>query len=196
MTKPIRLAAMLAALLPAAAIAAEEGASGGGMPQLRFGDPMLLAQVVWLVIIFGLLYYVMNTIALPRVAEVLEERRRRFDGDLEAAEAAKRRADTAMAEHAAATARARAEAQSAIAAAAAQAQAEAAQRAQALNERLDVQIEQAERRIAAARGSAMAALGQIAADTAEALVSRLTGAADRAAVDRAVGRELQARGHA
>ncbi len=197
MTKRIRLAAAsLLALLPAIAHAAEGHGEGGGMPQLRFNDPLMLAQIVWLLIIFGLLYYIMSAIALPRVAEVLETRRRRIEGDLEAAQQAKQRADAALAEHRAATARARAEAQAAIAQAMGQAQAEAAQKAEAFNERLNAQIEEAEKRIAAARDAAMGALRQVSADTAEALVSRLTGRADRAAVTRAVERELQARGHA
>ena len=84
-----------------------------------------------------------------------------------------------------------------LAEAVARAQAEAAQRSEELNARLNAQIEQAERRIAAARDSAMGALRQVSTDTAEALVSRLVGgAADRAAIERAVDGELAARGRA
>ena len=54
----------------------------------------------------------------------------------------------------------------------------------------------AEERITASRDSAMGALRSVAADTAEALVTRLTGLADRAAVEQAVGAELAARGRA
>jgi F-type H+-transporting ATPase subunit b len=173
-------------------------ATGGGMPQLNLGHPLVIAQVVWLLIIFGLLYATMSQVALPGVAAVLGERRRRIDGDLEAAQAAKGRADEALAEHRAATAKARSEGQAAIAEAGARAQAEAAARSEELNARLNSQIEQAERRIAAARDSAMGALRQVSADTAEALVSRLVGGgtADRAAVERAVDGELAARGRA
>ena len=205
MRNGIRLAALaalgtaLAALPALAQVAAEHpGSSGGGMPQLNLGHPLVIAQVVWLLIIFGLLYVVMTQVALPGVASVLEERRRRIDGDLEAAQAAKARADEALAEHRAATAKARSEGQAAIAEAVGRAQAEAATRSEELNARLNAQIEQAERRIAAARDSAMGALRQVSADTAEALVSRLVGgaAADRAAVERAVDGELAARGRA
>jgi F-type H+-transporting ATPase subunit b len=173
-------------------------ATGGGMPQLNLGHPLVIAQVVWLLIIFGLLYATMSQVALPGVAAVLGERRRRIDGDLEAAQAAKGRADEALAEHRAATQKARSEGQAAIAEAVARAQAEAAARSEELNARLTSQIEQAERRIAAARDSAMGALRQVSADTAEALVSRLVGGgtADRAAVERAVDGELAARGRA
>ena len=202
MRKGIALAAVLGLALlgePALAqVAAENpGATGGGMPQLNFGHPLVIAQVVWLLIIFGLLYITMDQVALPRVASVLEERRRRIGGDLEAAQAAKGRADEALAEHRAATAKARAEGQAAIAEAVGRAQAEAAVRSEELNARLDAQIEQAEKRIAAARDSAMGALRQVSADTAEAMVSRLVGGGtDRAAVERAVDGELAARGRA
>jgi F-type H+-transporting ATPase subunit b len=178
--------------LPGVVQAAEQ-ASSGGMPQLDFGNPWTIAQVVWMLIIFGLLYYVMAQYALPQVASVLDERRRTIDGDLEAAQASKAQADAAMAEHREATARARAEAQAAIAAASQQAQVEAAAKAEALNARLAQQIDAAEQRIGAARDAAMGALRQVANDTTAAVVSRLIGAADPAAIDRAVDRELTAR---
>jgi F-type H+-transporting ATPase subunit b len=189
------LAVTLLAALPAVARAAEEH-GGGGMPQLRFDDPAVIAQIVWLFIIFGLLYFIMSNIALPRVAEVLEERRLRIEADLGVAQDAKARADAALAEHQAATARARAEAQSAIASAVAAAQAEAGAKADALNAKLAAQVEAAERRIDAARASAMGALRQVSADTAESLITKLIGSADRAVVDAAVGRELSSRGRA
>jgi len=197
MRQSIRFAAVSAlATLSATAGLAAEAAGGGGMPQLRFNDPMILAQVIWLLIIFGLLYYIMARYALPRVSSVLEERRSRIEGDLELAQVAKQRADAALAEHQAATARARAEAQAAIAAASQTAQAEASQRAEVLNARLNAQIEAAEQRIATARDQAMGALRQVATETTDALLARLIGSVDRAAVERAVDHELAARGHA
>ncbi|HYZ34315.1 MAG TPA: F0F1 ATP synthase subunit B' [Crenalkalicoccus sp.] len=190
----MRRLAILAALPSLLATAAAAQQQGEGMPQLRFNDPLMLAQIIWLLIIFGLLYVVMAQVALPRVAEVLEARRRRIDGDLEIAQQAKRSADRALEEHRAATTRARAEAQAAITAAAQQAQAEAARNAEALNARLNAQVEEAERRIAAARDAAMAALRQVSSDTTEALVQRLVGKPYRKAVERAVEAELAARG--
>jgi len=208
MTRWIRLATTtLACLLGAPGLAAlaanpqlppEAGgptahAQTEGMPQLDFSNPLMTAQVVWLVLIFGLLYFVMKNYALPRVGEILEERRRRIAADLEAAHAAKAEADAAAEAHREATQRARAEAQAAVARALQQAQEEAQKRAEALNARLAEQIAAAEARIGAARDAAMGALRQVAADTAEALVSRLTGRADRTAVEAAVARELAAR---
>jgi F-type H+-transporting ATPase subunit b len=200
MKKTIRIATLLSlATLPAMAQVASEhpgATSSAGMPQLDFGNPWTIAQVVWMLIIFGGLYYVMARYALPQVESVLEARRARIEGDLESAQAAKQRADAAMADHQAATAKARAEAQAAVGAATQKAQAEAASRAEALNARLAAQIEAAETQIASARDNAMGALRQVATDTADALVTRLIGRSDSAAVAAAVERELAARGRA
>ncbi|MGX9964499.1 F0F1 ATP synthase subunit B family protein [Roseomonas sp. F4] len=166
------------------------------MPQLDFGNPLMIAQIVWLLIIFGVLYFALATYALPRVEAVLEDRRRRIEGDLEAAQAAKAEADAAMATHREATAKARAEAQAAIAAALQAAQAESAQRSEALAARLAQQIEAAEGRIVAARDSAMRSLRQVSTETTIAVLQRLTGEADQAAVGAAVDRALVARGQA
>jgi F-type H+-transporting ATPase subunit b len=198
MSKSLRLAALTAlAMLPAvASFAAEHEEHAGGMPQLNFGDPLLVAQVFWLLAIFALLYLLMAGIALPRVASVLARRRSRIDGDLEAARAAKDRADAAMADHHSATARARAEAQGQVAAAVTRAQGELATKTEAMNAKLAQQIEAAEAQIATARNAAMGALRQVSADTAAAVVARIAGGADRGLVDAAVDRELTARGHA
>ena len=193
--------AALAATLPTLAMAASSSAVPvDGMPQLAFGHPtqgrLLVGQVVWQLLIFIALVYMMAKIALPRVGAVIEERHNRIAADLEAAQAAKATADAAMAAHRAATEAARAEARTAVAAAVQAAQSEADAKAAALNTRLNAQIAEAEARIDAARTAAMGALRGVAADATEALVARLVGKADRAAVEAAVGRELAARGRA
>lgn len=166
------------------------------MPQLDFANPLLLAQAVWLLIIFGALYYALSTYVLPKVATVLEDRANRIASDLDAAREAKLVADGAMAELCAASVRARAEAQTAIATAVLAATAGQEARADALNARLAEQIRTAEARITAARDAAMGALRGVATDTATALVTKLVGTAHAAAVDAAVGRALTARGNA
>ena len=188
----LHLAMLAVTAAPGIALAAEP--SGEGMPQLRFGDDLLIAQVVWLLIIFGWLYFIMANFALPRVASVLEERRRRIEGDLEAARQAKAEADAALAAHRQATQKARAEAQAAIAAAMQSAQAEATARNEALAARLAETIKEAEGSIAVARDRAMGALREVSIDTTQALVARLAGQAQAAAVGAAVDRALIARG--
>jgi F-type H+-transporting ATPase subunit b len=200
--KRVTLAGMMALLATSTAMAVETPGGGmeeqasGGMPQLDFSNPLMLAQIVWLLIIFGVLYYVLAHVVLPRFDSVLENRRARIQGDLEAARAAKAEADAALEAHRVATARSRTEAQAAIADALAAAQADAAGKTAALNAKLNEQIASAEARISAARDAAMGALREVATDTTGALVQRLTGLNEPAAVQAAVGRELAAQGRA
>jgi len=158
------------------------------MPQLDFSNPLTIAQVVWMAIIFGLLYYILARYMLPQVAEVVDGRAHRIAADLDSARAAKAQSDAAIAEITAAGQRANTEAQAAIGGAIAKAKAEALEQSRAADERLSGQLVEAERRIAEARRSAMGALREVARDTASAVVTRLTGQApDAAAVESAVG---------
>jgi len=195
----VLMLAALAATLPVAAMAGATSATPvEGMPQLAFGHPeqgrLLVGQVVWQIIIFGSLIYLMAHVVLPRVGAVIEGRQARIAADLEAAQAAKTEADAALAAHRAVTEEARASARASVAAALQTAQAETDARSDALTARLNAQIAEADVRIDASRAAAMSALRDVAVDTAEALVSKLVGRADRAAVEAAVGRELTARG--
>jgi F-type H+-transporting ATPase subunit b len=193
MPRSLSVALLSLPLLSSAALAAG-GGGGAGMPQLDFANPLTKAQVIWGAIIFVVLYLLLSRWGLPQVASVLAEREGKIAGDLEAARAAKARADAAIAELGEATAKSRAEAMSAINAANEKAKEAAAAQAAALTAQLDTQIAQAETQIAAARTSAMSALNQAARETAENVIVRLTGAApDAAALDRAVAQALAAR---
>jgi F0F1-type ATP synthase membrane subunit b/b' len=173
--------------------AAREAADTGGMPQLDFANPLTIAQVVWLFVIFGLLVFVASHYLLPPVTEVLQNRRARIAADLDAARDARAEAETAEVSLRERTARARAEAQASVAAAMQAAQADAQARAEVLAAKLNAQIAEAESRIGAARDAAMGALREAATDATEALVKRLSGLEDKAAVSAAVQRELAAR---
>lgn len=165
------------------------------MPQLDFANPLTISQVVWMALIFGALYYVLASYALPQVATVLDHRAARINGDLESARLAKAEADAAAAELQNATRRAGTEAQAAIATALAQSKAEAAEQARVANERLDAQLTAAEQRIGAARAAAMGALRDVATDTTRSVVNRLTGQEpDPALLSGAVDSALRQRG--
>jgi len=145
------------------------------MPQLEFGNPLILSQVFWLLVIFGALYLVIARVALPPVAAVLEERAGKIAADLDRARQLKAEADAAMAEAAKAEAEARAEAQAAIRAAIERAKAEAAKAEAEQAQRLARQIADAETRIAEARARAEAVIGEVAAAAAQAATARLIG---------------------
>ena len=60
-------------------------------------DPTTFApQLFWLALTFGALYIILSRVALPRVSEVIEERRDRIQRDLDAAERLKDETDKAL----------------------------------------------------------------------------------------------------
>ena len=188
----------LLAALGSAAFAPAAMAAEGGMPQLDFANPLTISQVVWLGIIFLALYLLLGHWALPQVAEVLEARAAAIGRDLEAARTAKRDSDAAVAEPDrgdAAGARRRAGRDRGSACrrqAAGRRRGDGAER-----QRLDAELADAERQIEAAREAAMGALREVAADTAQVLVSRLTGRpAEAGALAQALDAALAARGRA
>jgi F-type H+-transporting ATPase subunit b len=177
-----------AALLPTAGFAAE------GMPQLNFANPLTTSQVVWMFIIFLALYLLLGRWALPQVAAVVESRAASISADLDAARQAKTESDAAVAEVAEATRRAHAEAQARINEAVAAAKAEANERARSFNADMEQRLAEAEARIAEARRDAVGALHQVAAETAQVVVARLTGQeTSRGEADATVARLIAAR---
>ena len=195
----ILLAVTLSAM-PALAWAASS--AGGppveGMPQLAFGHPvqgpLLIGQVVWQVIIFFALFMLMAFVALPRLGAVIENRRQRIEGDLDAARAAMQSAEAAIAAQREATQTARAEAQAAVNAAMQAAQQEMDAKAEALNAALAKQVADAEARIDQGRKAALGAVQQVASDTVGALLAKLGASADAGKVQAAVQDQARARG--
>jgi F-type H+-transporting ATPase subunit b len=169
---------------------------GAAMPQLDFANPLMMSKLVWLLIIFGLLYYVLKTYALPQVASVLDARAARIEADLNAARDAQASSEAAMAELRATSAAARAEAQSAVANALAEAQASASRQAEEINRRLAAQVSAAEAQVRTARDSAMGALREVATETTQAMLTRLNIKASANDVTAAVDRVQAASGGA
>jgi F-type H+-transporting ATPase subunit b len=187
---------MGALLLTATSALAEEPVQKG-MPQLDFANPLTISQVVWLAIIFALLYFLLSQWALPKVASVLEFRAASIGQDLEAARAAKAEADAAIAELTAATRSAQAAAQAEISGAVDEANRAALAQAAVTNAKLEAQLADAEAQIDAARKSALGALQQVATETAQMVVDRLTSSSfDHAQVSAAVGAAMAARARA
>jgi F-type H+-transporting ATPase subunit b len=159
------------------------------MPQLNIND--FAPQLVWLAISFVLLYLIMSRLALPRVGQVLAERRSRIEGDLAAA--ARLRDDTAKAiadyERALAEAKARGQA---IAAQARDEMTRDIERQRAEADRtLSARSADAEIRINTVKEAALSHVGEIATDAAEALVARLLGkSVDRSELQGAVNEAL------
>lgn len=145
-----------------------------GLPQFQFQH--WGGQIAYLLILFAILYVLMARVFAPRVRKIFDERARTIGDALSSARQVQAEA-AAQAEAArAALNEARAQAQRSAADAKAKAQAEAKARQDALEAELNGKLTVAETRIRASRDAAMVSVGQVASDTAAAIVEKLTGA--------------------
>ena len=94
------------------------------MPQLQQLDTFL-SQAVWLVIAFLVLFFVLRSMALPKIQATLEARREKIEGDLDRAQTLRQEAEQVLAEYEAAMAEGRDKAQSVVRGAAEDAKARA-----------------------------------------------------------------------
>jgi F-type H+-transporting ATPase subunit b len=133
------------------------------------------SQLFWLIVVFVALYLLMSRMALPRIASILEERRKHIDDHLAEAQRLKGKSEAAIAAHEAAIAEAHIRAQTLASDARAKATADAEARRKDLDIKLGQRIADAEKDISAARSAAMTKVHGIAEETTRALVERLIG---------------------
>ena len=139
-------------------------------------DPSsFVPQLFWLAVAFGLLYLLLKRVALPRVSDVIEERRERIDRDLAKAEGLKAETEQALAGYERALGEARAKASALAKDMHAKLTAEVDAERGKLDAQIGAKIADAEHRIAQERTRAMAGVGAIAGDTAGAIVAKLIG---------------------
>lgn len=166
-----------------AAAAAEQGSSG--LPQFDLGQ--WPGEMVWMLIVFGILFVLFAKVFAPKVGGTIAAREDKISGDIGQARHLRDEAEAQSKAAAEDLAQARARAQKLAADAKAAASAETAGRQAEEEARLAQVLSEAEGRIAAARAEAMGQVQVIAAEAADAIVQRLTGAGvDRAEVERAL----------
>ena len=167
----------------AAAQAAEQ--SSGGLPQ--FDLAQWPGQMVWMLIIFGVLFVLFRYVFVPKIGGTIAEREDKIGGDIGQARRLRDEAEAQAKAAADELAQARARAQRLAADAKAAATAETEKRQAEEEARLAELLAEAEGRINAARTEAMGHVRGIAAEAASAIVARLTGrGADAAEVERAL----------
>lgn len=156
-----------------AAAAATHDERSGGLPQLNPAD--FSPQLIWLALTFVALYLVMSRVALPRIGEVIEERRDRVQRDLDAAERFKSETDAALAAYETALAEARQKASSMAKDMREKLSAETDKERAQVEAQLNAKLAEAEGRIAETKSKAMTSVDDIAAETAGAVVNKLLG---------------------
>lgn len=144
------------------------------MPQFDFAN-VFVPQLFWLAIFFVILYFGVVRTTLPKLGKVMDQRESTVAGDLAAARDAKDSADALAEEVRAEGERHREEARGRIAAAKDEAAAASAKRLAAADKTLNARIAKAQDRIAAARDEARSSVRDVAAESAQAIVAKLTG---------------------
>ncbi len=133
------------------------------------------SQLFWLIVFFGLLYWLMKRI-LPRIGAILSNRQARIDGDLARAQALKEETETALKAYEKSLADARSNAND-IARTTRESISKQVDAEQAkVNDSLSARIAEAEERISKARAKAMESVESIASETADEIVKTLAGA--------------------
>ena len=158
--------------------------SAPGMPQLDFTT--FPNQIFWLVVTLVVIYMVLSRVALPRIASVLAERQGTITNDIAAAEELKQKAAEAEAAYDKALADARAEAGRIGAETKADVQAEIDAAIKKADAEIAARTAESEVKIAEIRDGAMAAVQDVAKDTAEAVVAAMGVDVDKAAIAAAV----------
>ena len=170
-----------------------EAPSGAKPAFPPFAKETFASQLVWLAITFVALYLMISRIAVPRIGGILEERAKRIEGDFAAAQRMKDESEAALAAYEKSLAEARGRAQAIGTEIRDKLHAEGEERRKALEAKLNGELADAEKQIAATKSAAMANVRGIAVDAAAAIVERLIGSAPpapavQAAVDEALKR--------
>jgi len=156
-----------------------------------FASETFASQLLWFAVAFGLLYFVMSRVALPRVGAIMENRSQRIAADLTEAERLRAESEAAGAAYEKSLGDARAKAKAIAQEMREALTAESEGRRKALEAELHERLVVAETTIGARTAEAMGSVRGIAADTATAIVERLTGQApDSGAVEAALDRTL------
>ena len=165
------------------------GESSGGKEAMfpPFDPATFTSTIFWLIVTFGLLYLIMSRTALPRVKDILKMRSARIHGDLAAARSMREEALAASEAYEKTLGEARARSQSLAAETRANVKLQQNVKRMSLEADLSHKLQLAEARIAEMKTAAMANVGQIATETASAIVEHVTGRpADADAVARAI----------
>lgn len=147
------------------------GHSAGAFPP--FDASLFAHQLIWFAIAFGVLYWLMSNVALPRVAAVLEKREATVKGDLDVAASAGASAESAREAAEKARAQAHAEARKLIDDMRTKAQAELAVEQAKAEETLAARGAAAAERINSARAKALSEVDGMASDLARDIVAKL-----------------------
>jgi F-type H+-transporting ATPase subunit b len=144
------------------------------------------SQILWFVLAFAILYFLMSRMAIPQIGSIIDKRRARIEGDLREAERLKGETDKAIASYEAALAEAHKNAHGIAEETRAGIRADIDAKRKGVEADLAKKVAEAEARIGKNKDDALGRVNEIAAETAAALVTQLSGDANPADVQAAV----------
>lgn len=170
------------------------GAPGAESLFPPFDASTFASHIFWLAIAFGLLYFFVNRLVVPKVGGIIEDRRDRIASDLGEASRLSRETDEVIAAYEAELTTARQNAYAIAQRRRDEIKAEQARQQAETEAALAERIAEAEAQIVARRDAALADVDAIARDAVQAIVERLAGVAvsEKEAAD-AVNRNTEVR---
>ena len=145
------------------------------MPQIAQLADTYSSQVFWLLVFFGITFFVVGRGMVPKVMDTVQLRNGQIADDLKAAQAARDRADEEEEAWRLRENANREAAQGVIAEAKAQAAADSERRQATAQKRIDKRLEEAEIEIGEARTSALTEIEAVAVEATQDIVARLAG---------------------
>ena len=173
----------------AAGLCVNEHGGAIGMPQLC--GEWIPNQIFWLLVTLVVIYFVLSRVALPRIGGTLSMRKGTITNDLAAAEELKQKAVAAEKAYNDALVSARSEAGKIAAAAKAEIQADLNAAIAKADAEIAAKSAESAKRIDEIRAGAVAAVSEVAQDTARELVAALGGQADASSISAAVSARLK-----
>jgi F-type H+-transporting ATPase subunit b len=161
------------------------------VPQISQIDATFASQLFWLILTFGLIYFVIGRGMVSKISSTVDARDQRIADDLAAAERNRAEADATEEAYRARTEQNRAEALKVTQAAKEAAARDTEQRIKAADAETGARVEAAEARIRDAADAALADIEAVAAEAAQEMVARLSGGSvSREQAARAVGKAM------
>jgi F-type H+-transporting ATPase subunit b len=145
------------------------------MPQIVQLPLIFASQLLWLVVVFGIIYFVIAKGMVPKIQGVVEDRDRKISDDLAAAQKAREQAEASEDVYRQRIDAGRVEALKVAQEAKTKAALNTEKKLKAIDEKIGKKVAEAEARIREAADKARQELEPVAAEAASELFSKLTG---------------------
>ena len=146
------------------------------MPQIAQLPDIFFSQLFWLLLVFGIIYFVIGRGMVPKVQSVVQAREDRIAADLAAAHQAREEAESLEEGYRERMDASRSEAMKLAQASKQEGAKHAEARLKVVDEQVGAKVAEAQDRIRSSVQKAMAEIETVAAEAAQELVGKLTGA--------------------